>query len=194
MGRVTTSVLLAAGLSCCHAVATASDTRGGPHWWFGPPPLSTVETVNVTEGDANVGLATLVRTSSAVQITVNTTELEPHTAYTVWVAAFNDPANCVDDCNGDDLAAADGSVFNGAVFVTGEAGTVNIVFDIETGGLPLGTFVSAGHGGGIRWMNGLHVELHLIVSSHGPSADIDDWPPELEGPGTLPGEQVALFK
>lgn len=193
-GRTLGALLLGGSLAF-----TASATAGPPWaqglpWWMAPMKLSTVERENMVEGENNVGLATLVRTRSAVHVRISTTALEPHSAYTVWVAAFNQPANCVDGCNGEDLPAADGSVFWGTAFVTGEGGTANVDFDVEAGGLPFGTYVFNGHSGGIRWMNGLNVELHLILSHHGPSDEIADFADKLNVPGALPGEQVALFK
>lgn len=155
---------------------------------------SRTESVNVTENDANVGVATLIRSSDEVQIRFNTTNLDSDSAYTVWIAAFNNPEECIDGCNSADIEASDGSVFFGTAFVTGSSGTVNSNFSVSTGHLPEGTYINAGHDTGIRAENGNKVELHLIISSHGLSSLISDWPEEMAIPGILPGEQVALFK
>ncbi len=156
---------------------------------------STTETVEVVEGSAAVGAANLIRTRNSATFRVNTTQLDPNSAYTLWIAAFNKPENCDEDCDATDIAAADGSVYFGTAFVTGNGGVANVEFRSLASRLPKGTTVFAGHGGGIRRGNGFHVEIHLIVSAHGPSASILDWPTELSTPGFGPPfEQVALFK
>ena len=155
----------------------------------GPP--STIETVSVTEGAMNNGAAALVRKKQSATFRINTTMLEPDSAYTVWVAAFNRPENCVDGCNGPDLPAADGSLFFGSAFVTGSSGTANVEFEVLANNLPAGTYIAGGHDKGIKSGNGFGVELHLIIANHGPSNAITDWPGELSTPGPL--EQVALF-
>ena len=155
----------------------------------GPP--RTIETVNVTEGVMNVGAAALVRENQSATFRINTTMLDPDSAYTVWVAAFNHPENCVDGCNGPDLPAADGSVFFGSAFVTGSSGTANVEFTVLANNLPAGTFIAGGHDKGIKSGKGHRVELHLIIAQHGPSILIDDWPGPLSTPG--PAEQVAMF-
>lgn len=168
-------------------VVTASDP--------GPSDIpNKTESVNVTEDTANVGLATLIRSSGEVEIRLNTTNLDPDSAYTVWVAAFNNPGECIDGCNGPDIPASDGSVFFGTAFVTGSSGVINSSFSVTAGHLPAGTYINAGHNTGIRPENGNNVELHLIISNHGLSSLISDWPEKLAIPGMLPGEQVALFK
>ncbi len=156
---------------------------------------SSTETVKVTDGGVAVGAAALVRTSNAAAFRVNTTQLDPDSAYTLWIAAFNEPENCDGDCDATDLAAADGSVYFGTAFVTGSSGVANVEFQSEASRLPEGTTVFAGHDQGIRRGNGFDVEIHLIISAHGPSAAILDWPTELSTPGFGPPfEQVALFK
>jgi len=153
---------------------------------------SSTETVEVTEGGNAVGAAALVRKKQSASFRINTTMLDPNSAYTIWVAAFNNPEDCLGECDGPDIPLTDGSLFFGSAFVTGIAGTANVEFDILAGNLPEGTNVAAGQDKGINRGNGFKVELHLVIAQHGPSSDILDWPFELSSPG--PAEQVALFK
>jgi len=158
-------------------------------------PQSTTETVAVIGGGGDVGAATLVRTRNSATFRVNTTKLSLNYVYTIWIAAFNKPDDCTDDCDATDLAIADGSVYFGTAFVTGSAGVANVEFRTIANRLPEGTVVFAGHEHGIRRGNGLKVEIHLIISAHQMSANVVDWPAEVSTPGEGPPfEQVALFK
>lgn len=155
---------------------------------------STSETVEVTDAGTAVGAAALVRTRNSAWFRVNTTQLNPNYVYTLWIAAFNKPHNCIDSCDATDLAIADGSVYFGTAFVTGSDGIANVEFHTFADRIPEGTVVFAGHGHGIRRGNGFGVELHLIISAHQMSANVMDWPLEVSTPGMGPPfEQVALF-
>ena len=151
------------------------------------------ESVNIQEGNVNMGHATLIRSRQGARFRVSTTNLEPDSAYTIWVAVFNDPSQCIDGCNPPDVPAADASVFLGAAFVTDSSGTVNTEFAVQAGSLPQNLFVFDGHDIGLRRGNGFDAEMHLVFSYHGPSNLIEDWATKLLVPGELPGEQVALF-
>jgi len=156
------------------------------------PPITT-ETVNITNlSTQNVGAAALLRTAQSASFRVNTTMLESGNAYTIWVAAFNKPEYCIDECDGSDITAADGSIFFGSAFVTGEGGAANVEFGVQANALPSGTFIASGHSKGINSGNGFNVELHLIIADHGPTSEVDDFATALSTPG--PGVQFATFK
>ena len=179
-------VLLTCGLIAIPGVAHADDESSKDN-------KRMTESVNITEAGDNVGHATLIRSKQGAKFRVSTTNLEPDSAYTIWVAVFNDPDMCIDGCNPPDVAAADASVFLGAAFVTDDTGTINTEFEVVAGSLPQNLFVFQGHDIGLRRGNGFDAEMHLVFSNHGPSILIEDWSTKLLVPDQLPPEQVALF-
>ena len=50
----------------------------------------------------SIGYSTLRRISDSVRYDLHSTGLPPG-AYTVWAVAFNNPDECIDGCNGEDL-------------------------------------------------------------------------------------------
>ena len=104
---------------------------------------------------AVVGTSVAVRGAGAVTATLRTHGLEPGHAYTVWAVIFNDPAHCVDGCDGSDLANP-------------EVGGVSV---LATGGVARRDHRQfrlrlAGTDG---LENPAGAEIHLVVRSHGPA-------------------------
>ena len=136
--------------------------------------------------DPATGAVRLNRTRQELWASVHVTDLNPNSAFTVWVAIFNNPEACLTNpagpihCSATDLMAvpnpARGSAFNVGAFVTGAVnGTANTDFRIRSGLPPDGIFILWGKGGlndngvtpGIREGNGFGAEVHLVIRSHG---------------------------
>lgn len=79
--------------------------------------------------------------------------------FTGWMFVFNDPANCSDPCNGDDLGdtPARGGAFNFAGHVVGGS-TLNLTGHISKRSEPFA---------GVPIDNPLGAEVHLAVAPHG---------------------------
>jgi len=140
---------------------------------------------------AELGIATLARTQNRVTGSISTTGLNPNNAYSIWMAVFNQPENCVDACNVPDFAATNGTGFQVTNMVSNNSGTGNASFSVDTGSLAPGTFIAAGTGAGIVPGNGVDAEIHLIISDHGPSSEISDWLTEFSAPGN--DQQAVAF-
>ena len=78
---------------------------------------------------APVGKSKLKRDDDSVRFKIETSELQPNAAHTIWFVVFNDPSSCIGGCGGDDIFAvpprgdsaafwAAGAVSNGASMAT----------------------------------------------------------------------------
>lgn len=121
--------------------------------------------------------STLVRSEDGLTMQVNTSDLDPGAAYTVWWVIFNYPENCSAPCNTDDIrdpalrAAGQTAVGFAAGHVIGENGSGNF----SSGSLMVGD--TSGFGGGVDntpppplgpgVLNPLGAEVHLVVRTHG---------------------------
>ena len=132
-----------------------------------------------------LGAARLTRARNALGVTVHASDLDAHTAYTVWIVVFNRPSACTTNpagavrCGGPDLALtpnlADASAFNVGAFITDGEGTANVSIDVRSGLPPDGAAVLFGEGGiidngvqpGLRAGNGFGAEVHFIIREHG---------------------------
>ncbi len=140
------------------------------------------------------GAAWLKRTRHTVEGRIMAQVAEPGLAYTVWWVIFNNPAACVDGCNGEDLGNPDvrGSVFygNGAIAASDGlgGGVINVNLKTSSRGIPLGMFrlddvlperVLYEHG--LDRGNGKRAEIHLVIDLHtGPVKDgTGSWVPDL---------------
>ena len=145
--------------------------------FMGPPP---------SPDPPATGAVRLNRTRQELSASVHVTDLKQNSAYTLWVAIFNNPEACLTNpagpihCSATDLMAvpnpARGSAFNVGAFVTGAVnGTANTDFRIRSGLPPDGIFILWGKGGlndngvtpGIREGNGFGAEVHVVVRTHG---------------------------
>jgi hypothetical protein len=136
--------------------------------------------------DPATGAVRLNRTRQELSATVHVTDLNPNSAFTVWVAVFNNPEACLTNpagpvhCSATDLAAvpnpAKSSFFNVGAFVTGAInGTANTSIRIRSGLPPEGAFILWGKGGlndigvtpGLHEGNGFGAEVHIVIRAHG---------------------------
>jgi len=84
-------------------------------------------------------------------------------AFTGWAFVFNNPDQCTDPCNGDDIGAAtaaQGGVYNIAGHVSG-GGNLQMVGHVSTGETPFG---GANHA---PLQNPHGAEIHVAVAPHG---------------------------
>jgi hypothetical protein len=117
-----------------------------------------------------VGYSKLVRTNNGISFRLQTNELEPGTVVTLWVVIFNNPENCVDGCNANDLANPDvqGDLQYASGRIIGSSGKATYAGRLNEGNtsesiLPIWLDLPA-HG----LINTRKAEIHLIVHSHGP--------------------------
>lgn len=140
------------------------------------------------------GGAWLKRTRNTVEGRVMAQVAKPGYAYTVWWVIFNNPAACIDGCNGEDLGnpKVRGAVFygNGGISASDGMGGGVINIDVATtaGGIPEGTFrlddvlpEPVFFRRGLARGNGMRAEIHLVVDEHlGPAKDgTQSWVPDL---------------
>jgi hypothetical protein len=122
--------------------------------------------------------ATLTRTDNGVALTINTSELEPGAAFTVWWIVFNNPEYCSGgSCGEDDLfdeygmlivnddgtfgtPGVDASVLFATGHVLGNNGNGNFGASLKEGQVKGALF-----GPGMR--DAREAEVHNIVRSHG---------------------------
>ena len=109
--------------------------------------------------------STLDRTSDAVTMTINTSELDGGAAYTVWWVVFNNPENCStpNQCSADDFAVppVNSSVLWATGHVIGKNGVGNFAGHLKEGAAPGEVLFGPG------LTNGEGAEIHLVVRSHG---------------------------
>ena len=129
------------------------------------------------------GYSTLRRTSDSVSYDLHTTGL-PAGAYTVWAVAFNNPAECIDGCNAEDLLRTEP---NPAVFwstggVVEDDGVGDFHGQINAGEMPSEPGQSIISADGIA--DAQTAEIHLVVKYHGPAS---------EDPAVLHGQTHTLL-
>ena len=126
------------------------------------------------------GAAWLIRTEDGISGRIMTRVSTAGDPYTLWVVVFNNPENCVDGCNGADLANAEvgGSVYNGTGAISAPdgqlkengkpagGGVINFDFNLPAHPLPNGLFVLFGDPDGLYAGNGYGAEIHLVVDKH----------------------------
>jgi hypothetical protein len=132
--------------------------------------------------------ASLVRTRSGLSISV-TIPTPPSGNYvypvgavagnpevfTAWAFIFNDPDNCTDPCNGDDLASQ-GAVYNLAGHANGSGGNLTLAGHIGVG-------QSSFNFGELT--NPLGAEIHVAIAPHG-ALDSATLPAEFSTPAGSP--------
>jgi len=115
--------------------------------------------------------ASLIRNKNGVRLNIQTRELEPGFAYTVWMVVFDAPENCIipNECGVDDLTAdpnpAEATVFG----ATGGSIAGGIGKDtFATRVAPGDEFKDIRRGDG-SLDNPLTAEIHFVLRSHGPT-------------------------
>lgn len=120
-----------------------------------------------------VGKGKLKRSHEGVNLTVETTNLEPYGAYSIWWVIFNNPGACGDDgCTDGDFGnpEVDASVLN----ATGRSADAdgNATFSAF---LPAGQILTNPASGAVRHafgpglQNARGAEVHIVVRCHGPT-------------------------
>lgn len=135
------------------------------------PRLSTASMYKFSDS-REVGTSALRRGAEAVVLDIDTSELEPGYAYTVWWVVFDEPSACTDlSCGADDVAAA-------------MAGGPNLA-DLSIIGAADGSVIPANGTARYRGMleqnddtgavfgdgmdNPATAEIHYVIRSHGPA-------------------------
>jgi hypothetical protein len=110
--------------------------------------------------------AKLVRTSRGLSYSLNTNQLNPGHAYTLWVVVINDPAACSETpCSPQDIlltADTDAQISYGTGHVVGDSGEAGFGGTLRRGPIPTGWLPDQGLD------NPLGAQVHLVVNDHGP--------------------------
>ncbi|MGI9623390.1 MAG: hypothetical protein ACR2PK_11180 [Acidimicrobiales bacterium] len=138
----------------------------------------------------------LKRSSDSIDVAVHSRNLVPGNAYTVWLAIFNDPAGCVDGCDGGDVfpgsPAAVSVIWSGVGGVANGGGNLNARASLSEGN-PEGyqqLFTSLGAGAlDPGFVDAEGAEIHMIVRDHGPSTGSADQVSTFEGECTAPSSE-----
>ncbi len=120
----------------------------------------------------DIATARMVTTEGSVFVALETSELKPGHAYTMWFVPINAPENCANDpCDSSDvvgnrdLVESDVSYGDGAV--ANAAGEASFAAHRRTGELP-----GAWFGTGLK--HPMSAEVHLVIRDHGPAQELDD--------------------
>lgn len=110
--------------------------------------------------------ATLIRRADGVSFRIQTDNLRPGHAYTLWFVAINNPSACTaSPCSGPDIvlnAATNSQVIYGAGHVVGDSGRGTFAGSFRAGELPGGWFAGRG------LEDPLAAHIHLVLNDHGP--------------------------
>ncbi|MEM7333542.1 MAG: hypothetical protein AAF490_15745 [Chloroflexota bacterium] len=110
-------------------------------------------------------MARLMTSSKGARLQINTSELEPNHAYTIWFVAVNDPSSCAaDPCTSKEILLdtdfVNAEVAYAAGAVADERGQASFSAFLRLGDLPKQWF-----GNGFTNPDG---EIHAVIMSHGP--------------------------
>jgi hypothetical protein len=123
-------------------------------------------------GEPVAGMSSIDRTDDEFGISFNTRDLQPNHAYTIWVAAFNNPRNCLEpcDCGSEDVPVpeVDTGMFlaEGSGRVADEYGQANVDAIGPYGVLPEGEDTSL-----IATPAEKRAQMFLILRDHGPASE-----------------------
>jgi hypothetical protein len=162
MRRAITVLLLGASLvvtSLGTAGATAAQVDREPVRWHmqsGNPHLSLVGPGATSQ---------LVRTAEGISYSINTEQLLPGHAYTVWVVVINNPAACTaSPCSPQDILlnpATNSQVTYGTGRVVGDSGESGFGGALRAGPITAGWLPGRGLD------NPLGADVHLVLNDHG---------------------------
>ncbi|MCI0434117.1 MAG: hypothetical protein L0271_10855 [Gemmatimonadetes bacterium] len=112
-------------------------------------------------------IATLVSNVNGVSVRLQTGNLDPGNAYTVWWVKIDAPENCATiPCGGADVlgnsAIVSSNVAYAAGHVAGGGGMATFGAHFSTGEIPGGWFDN-------EFVNPMGAEIHLVVMDHGPA-------------------------
>jgi hypothetical protein len=195
-------------------VVSCSDQASAPELDEGPLfSVSSSAASVLTFGDMiEVGSSTIVRNDNGVSVRLSTSELEPGTAFTMWLVVFNKPENCdvgAAGCDGDDVVPGTPAmvdVINVGGSLVGGSGKATVAAHQQVGEAGYSVFQQLGAPSpGLVYAR--DAELHLVVRTHGPAipgliyemthtfaAGCDGFPPVLgtPGPNTCDDLQFAV--
>lgn len=144
------------GLSAAGGVAARADHQTAPVMWHPQTGLS-----GSVAPDAQ---AALVRRPDGVSFSIQTEQLRPHHAYTVWFVAINNPAACAaTPCSGPDIVlnpATDSQVTYGAGHISGGSGAAGFAGSFQAG--PIEGWLPDG-----GLFDPLTAEIQLVLNDHG---------------------------
>ncbi|HKO33859.1 MAG TPA: hypothetical protein VJY85_08950 [Candidatus Limnocylindria bacterium] len=144
-------------LATAGGVAARSDHQTSPVMWH--PQTGLAGSV------AASAQADLVRRPGGVSFRLQTEQLRPHHAYTVWFVVINNPSACAaHPCSGPDIilnSATDSQVTYGAGHISGASGRGSFAGSFRAG--PIEGWLA---GGGL-W-DPMTAEIQLVLNDHGP--------------------------
>jgi hypothetical protein len=131
------------------------------------PVLWHMQSGNVHGSPVGAGAtAKLVRTSRGLSYSINTSQLNPGHAYTLWVLVINDPAACsATPCSPQDIllnSATDAQITYGTGHVVGGSGEAGFGGALRRGPIPAGWLPDQGLD------NPLGAQVQFVVNNHGP--------------------------
>ena len=105
--------------------------------------------------------ASLQRFTNRIHLSLDTSNLDPGAAYTIWWVIWNDPSLCVGGCGEDDLGIAGSSALWAAGHVIEDDGTAHFNGVLKENDIP----------GQVLFGTGLtdaeNAEVHIVVQGHG---------------------------
>lgn len=120
---------------------------------------------------SQVGTSTLVRTRNGVNYRLSTSELEPGSAYTLWILVFNDPEGCATplNCVDADIVNPDAKpdMLYAAGTLVGRRGTATFAGRLKVGDLS-GSINDPVSLPAFGLMDPFGAEIWLAVHQHGP--------------------------
>jgi hypothetical protein len=167
------AVVLASGLvvACGDQQSPLAPALGGGPLFSAANAASVSSAPVLTFDDmTEVGASKIVRNADGVAVQLSTTGLEPGTAVTLWMIAFNNPENCTPPgCGEDDVApgtAAMVDVINVTGSLVGGSGKATVAAHHRAGEVGYSVFNLLGAPAPGLIEPG-SAEIHLVVRSHG---------------------------
>lgn len=129
---------------------------------------STIDIIPIVPGIG--GTSTLLRNENGVSFTVKPTGLTKGHVYTLWMAVFNNPENCVAGCDIADLfnpAVAADLMYSAGTLVgaSGKATLAGHRNENDDSGSIVAPFLGLSPNG---LLDARKAEIHFVVHSHGP--------------------------
>jgi hypothetical protein len=152
----------------------AQAQAGHPHSVYESVEVSDLYQFN-TETKVN-GAVILVRdfNNNVVDVSLSTSALQPGYAFSIWIAVFNNPGYCSQECSTNDLPGVDPSaaprvkatVFYGGGYLDDSAGNAKTAYKIVPGRTNRELFAPAGtRNFGLQRLWGS--EIHIVLRTHG---------------------------
>lgn len=129
------------------------------------------------EGEVEDATASLETTGSGATARLETTEVEPGNAYTLWFVIVNAPEECADHpepCEASDVLGSletESQVAFGDGALATDDGRATFEASFEAGSVPGGWYEGRG------FTDPLGAEIHLTLNDHGPA--LDDYMPAM---------------